>query len=286
MSKPAFAWPEGRRVAVIVSVLLETWSEGKAPSYFPRTTPNKPGIPDIAGINWSTYGGKEGVWRLARILDEVELKATLFCNGRSAEIYPDAVAQYVRAGHDVAGHGYLQDEVFAQLTPEEERGRIRQTLDAIEKAGGKRPTGWITPIYGWSDHTMDIVVQEKLVWCSDALDSNLPYQQKTKSGSVVVIPWSDFVDNRALRASPQIYFDVYKETFDYLHACEPGSLINVGVHSHFGGRPLMSAMFRKVLQYLKGFPDVWFPQHAEVAQWMLDNKIEHPTYASRFFNWQ
>jgi allantoinase len=89
MSTPAFAWPEGRRVAVIVSVLLETWSEGKAPSYFPRTTPNKPGIPDIAGINWSTYGGKEGVWRLGRILDEVGLKATLFCNGRSAELYPE-----------------------------------------------------------------------------------------------------------------------------------------------------------------------------------------------------
>jgi hypothetical protein len=47
----------------------------------------------------------------------------------------------------------------------------------------------------------------------------------------------------------------------------------------------MSAMFRKVLQYLKSFPDVWFPQHHEVAQWMLDNKIERPTYAGRFFNW-
>jgi peptidoglycan/xylan/chitin deacetylase (PgdA/CDA1 family) len=219
----------------------------------------------------------------ARILDEVGVKATLFCNGRSAELYPEAVAHYVRAGHDVAGHGYLQDEVFATLTPEEERSRIRQTLDAIEKAGGRRPTGWITPIYGWSEHTMDIVVQEKLTWCSDALDANLPYQQKTESGSVVVIPWSDFVDNRALRASPQIYFDVYKETFDYLHACEPGSLINVGVHSHFGGRPLMSAMFRKVLRYLSSFPDVWFPQHAEVAQFMLDNKIDNPSYASRFF---
>jgi allantoinase len=60
-------------------------------------------------------------------------------------------------------------------------------------------------------------------------------------------PVERFRRNRALRASPQIYFDVYKETFDYLHACEPGSLINVGLHSHFGGRPLMSAMFRKVL---------------------------------------
>jgi allantoinase len=56
------------------------------------------------------------------------------------------------------------------------------------------------------------------------------------------------------------------------------------VHSHFGGRPLMSAMFRKVLQFLSSFPDVWFPQHHDVAQWMLDNKIDNPSYASRFFS--
>ena len=35
--------------------------------------------------------------------------------------------------------------------------------------------------------------------------------------------------------------------FDYLHACEPGALINIGVHSHFGGRPAMAAVFRQLL---------------------------------------
>ena len=65
-----------------------------------------------------------------------------------------------------------------------------------------------------------------------------------------MIPWSEFVDNRALRASPRIYFDVYKDMFDYLHACEPGSLINIGIHSHFGGRPTMAAVFRQILEYL------------------------------------
>jgi len=38
------------------------------------------------------------------------------------------------------------------------------------------------------------------------------------------------------------------------------------VHSHFGGRPLMSAMFRKVLQYLSSFPDVWFATREEIAR--------------------
>ena len=32
MSNGTLAWPKGHRVAVVVSVLLETWTEGKSPS--------------------------------------------------------------------------------------------------------------------------------------------------------------------------------------------------------------------------------------------------------------
>ena len=36
-----FAWPNGKRIAVLVSVLFESWSDGKSPHYFTRTTPLK-----------------------------------------------------------------------------------------------------------------------------------------------------------------------------------------------------------------------------------------------------
>jgi peptidoglycan/xylan/chitin deacetylase (PgdA/CDA1 family) len=283
MSTSKYTWPHGHRVAVIVSVLAETWSLGKSPSYFPRTSPLKAGHTDIAGINWSQYGGREGIWRITRTLDEFGIRGTYFCNGRIAELYPEAIAQVAQSGHDIAGHGYYQDELLTYMAPEEERATIRKTLDLLEKASGTRPQGWVTPIYGWSERTMDFLVQEKLQWCSDALDANVPRQQKTTSGSIVVIPWSDFVDNRVLRASPRDFYDVYKDTFDYLYAHEPMGLINIGFHSHFGGRPLMTAMLRQVLGYCKGFPQVWFPLHREIAQWMIDENIEDPSYAKRFF---
>jgi allantoinase len=76
MSKEALAWPKGHRVAVVVSVLLETWSEGKSPTYFPRTTPLPPGSKDVAGINWSRFGGNEGIWRLSRNLKDLDIPAT------------------------------------------------------------------------------------------------------------------------------------------------------------------------------------------------------------------
>jgi peptidoglycan/xylan/chitin deacetylase (PgdA/CDA1 family) len=282
MSNGALAWPNGHRVAVVVSVLLETWTEGKSPSYFPRTTPLAPGLKDVAGINWSRFGGNEGIWRLMRNLKDLEVPATLFCNGRSAELWPDAVAAFAKSGHDVAGHGYLQDQTLFSMSAERERETINKTLDILQKAAGKRPTGWVTPIYGFGDNTLDCLAEAKLVWCSDALDASVPYMKQTAAGRMVMIPWSDFVDNRALRASPRIYFDVYKDMFDYLYALEPGALINLGVHSHFGGRPAMAAMFRMILEYFKGHKDVWFVHHHEVAKWMIDQKIEDTAYPRRF----
>jgi peptidoglycan/xylan/chitin deacetylase (PgdA/CDA1 family) len=283
MPQGKLSWPQGKRVAVVVSVLLETWSDGKSPSYFPRTTPLAAGEKDIAGINWSRFGGNEGIWRLSRILGETGVRGTLFCNGRSAELWPDAVAAFVRAGHGIAGHGYLQDQTLFSMSAEVERETIKKTLDILEKVSGSRPIGWTTPIYGFSENTLDYLVEAKVAWASDGLDSSIPHRQKTKNGSILIFPWSDFVDNRVLRTNPENYFDVYKNTFEYLNASEPGAFLNVGVHAHFGGRPLMSAIFKKTLEYLKGQKDIWFAQHHEVVQWLADQKADDVSYRSQFF---
>lgn len=52
-------WPQDKRVAVVVSVLLETCAEGKSPTDFPRLTPLKPGTPDLPGREWFRALGVE-----------------------------------------------------------------------------------------------------------------------------------------------------------------------------------------------------------------------------------
>lgn len=96
-----------------------------------------------------------------------------------------------------------------------------------------------------------------------------PNDAKTVKGTLVAIPHSDFTDNRVLRASPRDFYQVYKDTFDYLYNHEAVAMINLTVHAHFGGRPLMSAMLAEVLRYMKGFPKVWFARHDEIARWAL-----------------
>ena len=97
------------------------------------------------------------------------------------------------------------------------------------------------------------------------------------------MPNSDFTDNRVLRSSPMGLFDVYKNTFDYLYQNEPMSLLGLTLHCHFGGRPMIIAVFEQIVRYLKGFPDVWFARHEELGRWALESDTPDHPYRNRFF---
>ncbi len=66
---------------------------------------------------------------------------------------------------------------------------------------------------------------------------------------------------------------MYKDTVDYLYRSESIAMINLTIHGHFGGRPLISAMLVEILKYMKGISGVWFLQHDGIARWVLNHAI-------------
>jgi allantoinase len=88
---PGFAWPENARIVGAVTCLLENWSGDKGPPFSVQTTSLKPGTHDRAAMTWGTYGGRAGVWRLLKILDDNDVPATFVANAHSREL-----AQWVR----------------------------------------------------------------------------------------------------------------------------------------------------------------------------------------------
>jgi peptidoglycan/xylan/chitin deacetylase (PgdA/CDA1 family) len=263
-------WPDNKRLTVMMTVMFEVWSEGKAPPYSPMTTTLKPGTPDLLGISWSQYGGKTGIWRFMRLFEAAEIKATICLNAKAAEIFPDAVKELHGRGHEIAGHSYTQDLILPYLSAAEEKELIQRCKRIIEKTVGEPPIGWFSPVAAPTEHTADLIAEEGFLWHGDYNDTDLPYVRETKYGKLVAIAHSDFTDNRTLRSSPRDFYNAYKDTFDYLYSHENPSIINLTVHTHFGGRPLMSAMLYDLLRYMRGFPDVWFARHDEVARWTLD----------------
>lgn len=280
----AMTWPNAKRIAVLVTVMFETWSEGKAPTYSVQTTNLKPGTVDHAGKAWSTYGGRVGVWRIIRNLDELQVPGTFFVNAQCAELYPEATKQIVRSGHDVAGHAYTQDGLLTYMEPEEEQATIAKSLELLGERTGKAPTGWLTPVLAFTPHTVGFLAQAKLAWHADVTYADLPHRIHTRHGVIAGVPMTDFSDNRVLRSSPRDLVDVYKDTFDYLYRKEPMSMLTLTLHCHFGGRPMIISVFDQIIRYIAQFPNVWFARHEELGRWALEAKADEHTYAQRYFS--
>lgn len=274
-------WPNGKRIAVSVTVMFETWSEDAAPTYSVQTTQLKPGTVDHAAKAWSTYGGRIGVWRLIRMLGRLQIPGTFFTNARCAEEYPDAVKEIVRSGHDLAAHGYTQDQLLAYMAPDEQQHTIRHSIDVLESCSAQKITGWISPVLAFTPETNDLLTQAGLTWTSDVTFTDLPIRIVTPHGIIAGVPTSDFADNRVMRANPRDLYDALRGTFDYLVENESIGLLVIVIHCQFGGRPLIAATLQELLQYLAASPATWFARHEELARCALTEAVPVRTWAAR-----
>lgn len=80
-----------------------------------------------------------------RVLEELDVRATFFLVGRACENEPELVREYVRHGHQIAGHGY-DHTPFVDLRWAALREQLTRTAAAI----GSRSTvrEWVRPPYG------------------------------------------------------------------------------------------------------------------------------------------
>jgi allantoinase len=196
-------WPNGKKVAVSVTVMFETWADDKAPTYSVQTTHLKSGTVDHAGKAWSTYGGRVGVWRIIRLLDRLGIPGTFCVNARCTEEYPEAVKAIVRSGHDIAGHAYTQDQLLAYMSLEQQESTIRRSIDLLQQCGGKTVTGWASPVVAFTPETAGFLAKAGLTWTTDVTYADLPIKIHTAHGTIAGVPTTDFSDNRVLRANPR-----------------------------------------------------------------------------------
>ena len=254
----------------MATVMFEAWPDGKGPPYGPMASALREGTLDLQSVSWANYGGRTGIWRLMRLFDHFGIKATVAANAKALERFPEAAAELARRGHEVAGHSYTQDMFLPYLeSAEDERALIRRCADITEKLCGARPVGWASPRMTPTPHTAGILAEEGFLWHGDYHDTDMPYVVEAGGSRIVALPHSDFTDNRVLRGSPRDFLDVYKDTFDYLYQNEPGALLNVTVHAHFGARPPLAAALHAVFEHMRGRKDVWFARHDELARHIL-----------------
>ncbi|HEX5147222.1 MAG TPA: polysaccharide deacetylase family protein [Conexibacter sp.] len=278
---PRVEWPGGARIAVSLAIAYEEGSEQSRAAgdegqeqLGESAYPAAPGYRDYSMESVYQYGSRAGVWRLLRVLDEHDVRATFFCSAAALELNP-AVAEAIAAGgHEAAGHGWRWQEPHT-LTREQERDDIARAVASIERTVGTRPRGWISRTVR-SPHTRELLAEEGgFVYDSDAFDDDLPYVQRVGERDHLVLPYTMVLNDARYVvaqgfASPSAFLDTATHAFDRLwhEGAQRPRMMTIGMHPRWSGQPARAAALAAFVAYAQA-RGAWIARRIDIAEHWL-----------------
>jgi len=283
-------WPGGKRVALIVTINLETWDLIKDTDrpYYAGGPPILPDVlpgdtPDFPNYTWREYGQRVGVWRMFDVFDECGVKPSCTINAVTALRRRPMLDAALRRGCEILAHNYEQGELLTNYAkdPEKERDVIARTLAVYEQAVGRRAKGWLSSSLRGTLNTADILAEHGLIFYCDLMNDDQPYLVRTPHGPIVSTPYTNEINDFTLLTrrnhTTSEFRDILCEELEVLYeeGAATGRMMNVGLHPHASGRAYRVRALREFLKYAKSLPDVWFATREEIATWYLANHASH-----------
>ena len=266
-----FRWPNDAKVAVTIGLAFEGF---QAHSQFRGTTPGQK--INHFSLTYADYGWKAGAWRLLELLDQLSLKSQVYASGLAAETHPEVVAAMADGGHEIVGHGWVNDQSFGDDDAEAEQEDIRRCTRVLTEAAKARPVGWVSPAYMRTRNTLSLLKAEGYLWCGDDASDDLPFVERTAHGDIVIMPVTGYAANDlgmwlTPRNPPGIIWEGFRDTFD--HLMEEGRAGLAGwteivLHCHIAGRPTLIPTVKRCLDYAKSHGALIVPRR-ELAEWTL-----------------
>jgi len=231
-----------------------------------------PGARNLNVESLFEYGSRVGFWEVMRLLKSTGVPATVYAVGMALERNPEAAAEIVRTGFEVACHG--QRWVDYQSVPEEvERAHMLRNIETLTRMTGRRPVGWYTGRP--SPNTRRLVVETGgFLYDSDAYNDDLPYWTQISGQRHLVIPYSfDNNDSRLQRGGDfgtgDEFFSYCRDAFDRLYRLGAEGrprMMSIGLHGRIIGRPGRIGALARLIEHIQRHAGVWLCNRAAIAE--------------------
>jgi peptidoglycan/xylan/chitin deacetylase (PgdA/CDA1 family) len=283
-------WPNGAKVALILTFNLETWDMVKdntrpyyagGPAILPDGLPGN--VADFPNYTWREYGQRVGIWRLFSLFDELGVPASCTTNAVTFQRRKQMTDACLSRGWELLAHNWEQGELLTDFAhdPEKEREVLLRTINEYEKHVGRRPVGWLSSSLRGTVRTADILKEQGFKFYCDIMNDDQPYLIKTPSGPIVSIPYTNEINDFTILTrrnhTTSEFRDILIEELDVLYeeGAYSAKLMNVGLHPHVSGRAYRIRALREFLEHAKSLKDVWFATREQVADWYMANHESH-----------
>lgn len=269
-------WPGGNRIAVTINIMHEWESEPRSDTIRKRAMTSGTSHIDFLALGAREYGANFGFRRLMDILDKFDVKATVFTSGLMVELFPEMLKEVATRGHEVACHHWDQSKhPFEYDSMEEERDAIVRSVDAIQRATGVCPVGYMSPGPRPSPYTLEICASLGFQWNGDYCDSDVPYILNVNGKKLISIGYvrPGYTDNDLLPFGLSGALQQLKDEFDahYEESARHPMKFRYAMHNFTGGRPGLAKVFENFLDYVKNHQKVWLCRCTDIAQFWSEH---------------
>jgi peptidoglycan/xylan/chitin deacetylase (PgdA/CDA1 family) len=263
--------PGGARLGVWFIVNVEKWDINATMARSVLPAPQGVTVtPDIPNYSWFDYGLRIGFWRLQKVLDKYQVKATVSLNAPVCKTNPHIVEGALRRGWEILAHGYEQRAINLE---KDEREVIRKTIKTIRDFTGKRPRGWMGPGLHETFETPDILAEEGFEYVADWVNDDQPYPLRVKTGRLIALPYTVELNDIVIylvqhHSSPEIY-ERARDAFDTLYeeGAESSRIMGIAVHPYVSGAAHRIKYIDKIFEYMKEHDGVLFMTGEEILDW-------------------
>lgn len=289
---PHAQWPHGARIAL---QFVLNYEEGGENSVLHGDAASETFLSEIIGAQAFSmrhmsmeslyeYGSRAGLWRLLRLFEQRKLPLTVFGVAMALKRNPEAVAAFLRQGHEIACHG-LRWISYQHCDIATERAHMIEAIETMRELTGAAPLGWYTGRD--SPNTRKLVVEHGgFAYDADHYGDDLPFWQQVEIEDAqgrparkphLVVPYAlDTNDMRFAAAqgfnSGTQFFDYLKDAFDVLYReGDPDGLnrpkmLSIGLHCRLAGRPARAAALERFLDYAQSHEQVWIARRIDIAE--------------------
>jgi peptidoglycan/xylan/chitin deacetylase (PgdA/CDA1 family) len=114
--------------------------------------------------------------RILSLLAERGAPSTWFIPGHTIESYPSCVERVRAAGHEIGHHGWTHRPP-STMSWQEEEDELLRGLAAIERVTGTKPSGYRSPSWDLSAHSVELLLKHGFAYDSSMMGHDyLPYQ--------------------------------------------------------------------------------------------------------------
>jgi peptidoglycan-N-acetylglucosamine deacetylase len=258
------AWPTDAETAVALTFDVDgeaPWiSEG--PEYGRRLTL----------LSQGRFGPERGLGRILDLLADLDITATFYVPGHTADHHPDAMAAILAGGHEVGHHGYLHRGTDG-LDAAGQRAELEQGLAALGRHG-VRPAGYRSPGWELTPETLALLGELGFSYDSSLMADDRPYWAAGENGSLLELPghwslcdwpyfgWTPY--HGGLLADPAGVERIWLDEYD--SARRDHRAITYTMHPEAIGRGYLVRMLERVITGMRERGRPWFATHAQIAE--------------------